>query len=111
MATYTLTTVIEGGAPGADTLAREWALANNILVEEYKAEWGKYGKAAGPIRNKRMLDEGKPDVVVGFTNKDLSESRGTANMIKQAVEADIVTYLYHYPNPISLIKRREVIGL
>lgn len=79
-------TVIEGGAKGADYLARIWAKECGWDLEEYPANWKELGKAAGPIRNKQMLEEGKPDLVVAFLAPD---SRGTANMIKQAQEANI----------------------
>lgn len=79
-------TIIEGGARGADTLARDYADECGWALEEYPANWDKYGKAAGPIRNKQMLDEGKPDLVIAFLAKD---SKGTANMIKQAKEAGV----------------------
>jgi hypothetical protein len=76
--------LIEGEAPGADTLAREWATEQGIPVERYPADWNRHGKAAGPIRNRRMLVEGKPDLVVAFPG-----GRGTANMISQAEAAGV----------------------
>lgn len=71
--------IIHGAASGADTLAKEWAIKNSILDEPFPANWGRYGKAAGPFRNQKMLNEGQPHVVVAFPG-----GRGTANMIKQA---------------------------
>lgn len=89
-----VTTLIEGGASGADYLAKMIAEKLGITVEEYPAEWNRYGKAAGPIRNKRMLDEGRPDLVFAFHN-DISKSKGTKNMIDQAqsrgIEVRLVT--------------------
>lgn len=78
-----ITTVIEGGCPtGADYLAHLIANELGIKVEEYPADWRRYGKAAGPIRNKRMLDESKPDLVYAFHN-NISKSKGTKNMMEQ----------------------------
>ena len=74
-----ITCIIQGEAPGADAWARKWAERNGVPVEGYEAEWGKYGKRAGPLRNKRMLDEGRPDGVVAFPG-----GRGTADMVGQA---------------------------
>lgn len=71
--------IIHGVALGADELAGEYAKCNGIPCTVYKAYWNTYGKAAGPIRNKRMLEEGKPDIVIAFPG-----GRGTANMIQQA---------------------------
>lgn len=82
--------VIEGEAPGADTLARQWADSMGIPVEKYPAQWDKYGKAAGPIRNTQMLVEGKPDLVFAFS-KDLASSLGTANMVSQAKRSAVTT--------------------
>lgn len=79
-------TVIEGGAIGADFLARVWAKEWGFEYEEYPADWKTYGKAAGPIRNKQMLIEGKPDLVIAFLAKG---SIGTKDMIKQSKEAKV----------------------
>lgn len=77
-------TIIHGGARGADSLADQWAVVNWVPFEEYKADWKTYGKAAGAIRNQRMLDEGKPDVVIAFPG-----GTGTADMIRRAKRAGI----------------------
>lgn len=76
--------VIEGDARGADRIAGYWARRNRIDNLKFPADWRAHGKAAGPIRNKRMLDEGKPDAVLAFPG-----GRGTANMIEQARGAGI----------------------
>lgn len=87
-----ITEIIQGGARGADTLACQWAHLAGVNEREFRAEWGKYGKAAGPIRNKQMLDEGKPDLVIAFPiNGDLNATRGTKNMVEQARAAGIAT--------------------
>ncbi len=84
--------VIEGEARGADTLAREVAEEFNIPVLAFPADWNKYGRAAGPIRNRQMLDEGKPDLVIAF-HSNIVESRGTKNMLEQARSRGIHTRL------------------
>ena len=76
--------LMSGGAPGADTLAWEWGWARNFHCERYFADWKQHGRAAGPIRNQRMIDEGKPDLVVAFPG-----GRGTADMIKRAETAGV----------------------
>lgn len=73
-------TIIHGAAPGADRLADDWAIGEWCAVEEYPADWVKFGRSAGPIRNREMLDKGKPDVVVAFPG-----GKGTENMIQQAI--------------------------
>jgi len=58
--------LIEGGARGADQLAMSWAHERGIEHLRFDADWEARGRAAGPIRNQRMLDEGRPDVVIAF---------------------------------------------
>ena len=86
-------TIISGGANGADRLAARSARRQNIPLEEYPADWRGQGKSAGAIRNQRMLDEGKPDVVWAFVDKPLVESRGTADMVRRARKAGIKTFV------------------
>lgn len=77
-------TLISGAARGADTAALDYAVVNWMLFEEYPADWETYGKKAGFIRNKKMLDEGKPNVVVAFPG-----GKGTAGMVTLAKKAGI----------------------
>lgn len=74
--------LIHGAARGADQLAADWALERGVLCNAYPADWDAHGKAAGPIRNKKMLDAGKPHMVIAFPG-----GKGTANMIQQAEAA------------------------
>src|SRR6266446_6491961 len=71
--------LIAGGARGADTLACQWARDREVPAIVYEAEWAKLGRKAGPIRNQRMLDHGKPDLVVAFPG-----GHGTADMVGRA---------------------------
>lgn len=71
--------VIHGGARGADTLAHRWAQNHCVPIERYPADWDRYGRAAGPIRNVEMLAKSQPDVVLAFPGGD-----GTAHMVKIA---------------------------
>lgn len=70
--------IVEGGAAGADTLAREWATAHGIECKTFAADWAAHGKAAGPMRNQLMLDSGV-DGVLAFPG-----GRGTADMVSRA---------------------------
>lgn len=77
--------VIEGGANGADDIVSKWSASRNVHNHKrYHADWAIHGKAAGPIRNQRMIDEGKPDLVVAFPG-----GRGTADMVNRAMAAGI----------------------
>ena len=87
--------IIEGGASGADAIAREYAQRRSIKVIEVKADWDKYGKQAGPIRNSAMIAM-KPDLVLAFS-KDLSKNKGTSDTVKKAIAENIkVCYNGHY---------------
>lgn len=84
------TIIIHGGARGADSLAGNLATSLNMKVIKFPAEWDKYGKAAGVLRNQQMLDDGHPDLVVYF-HKDLENSKGTKDMVTRAVDNKIKT--------------------
>lgn len=77
-------TVIHGGARGADSLADGWSADNWNQTIRFPADWNTHGKAAGPIRNQQMLDEGKPDLVVAFPG-----GAGTADMVRRARKAGV----------------------
>jgi hypothetical protein len=80
--------IIHGAAKGADSIAGSLAREYNIEVEEYPADWLRYGRAAGPIRNKQMLDEGKPNYVYAF-HENIWDSKGTRSMIGLAKKYNI----------------------
>jgi hypothetical protein len=86
-------TVINGGALGADRIARKWATLNGHPCETYKANWTVHGKAAGPLRNALMLADGKPDIAWCFVTKPLEKSRGSFDMVKRLKAAGIPTYV------------------
>lgn len=79
--------LIQGSADGADYLAWQWAEDRNVPVGSYPARWDEHGKAAGPIRNREMLTEGKPDVVLAFPG-----GPGSRNMVAQAENAGVKVY-------------------
>lgn len=76
--------LICGMAVGADTMAYNWAKRHGVEVHEFPADWNQYGKRAGYIRNKQMLDEGKPDLVIAFPG-----GKGTAMMVNLARQAGV----------------------
>jgi hypothetical protein len=88
------TVVIHGAAPGADTYAGVCARQAGLEVEAYPADWKQYNKAAGPIRNKQMLDEGKPDIVYAFPGGPLDKTTGTKDMVRQARAAGVETVVF-----------------
>jgi len=79
-----ISVVIHGGARGADLLAEKWAIANGVRHIAYKADWETHGRAAGPIRNRRMVEDAKPDLVIAFPG-----GSGTADCVHWAHEAGV----------------------
>lgn len=71
-------TIIEGGAKGVDTLAREFAIERNIPYEEHPADWDKNGRAAGYIRNVEMVKEADVALIIWD-----GKSKGTAHAMKK----------------------------
>ena len=86
------TVVIEGGARGADRIAAGVARSLGMHVREFPANWTGQGRAAGPVRNKRMLAE-QPAQVLAF-HSDIEKSKGTKHMVTIALEAGIPVFLY-----------------
>jgi hypothetical protein len=84
--------IIEGEAKGADTFARLAGEKLDCPVHKFPAEWKKYGRGAGPIRNKQMLIEGKPDLVIAFHDQ-IEKSKGTLNMLNTAVQSGVPAIL------------------
>lgn len=90
-------TVIQGGASGADFCAGIWAKNKSIEVRQYDAEWKIHGRGAGAIRNRRMLYDGKPDLVVAFPG-----GKGTTDMKRQARNAGVQVIEYSEEDQLSL---------
>lgn len=86
------TTVVHGAAPGADSLAgeavrlRRVASGGDIKEERHPADWARHGRAAGPIRNREMLNSGIDQV---YAFRLPGESPGTDHMVRIAREAGI----------------------
>lgn len=78
--------LISSTARGADTLGAELATEYRMDLVSFPANWARYGRAAGILRNQQMLDEGKPDLVLAFWD---GKSRGTADMINRARKAGV----------------------
>ena len=88
------TKIISGGADGADTLAKQYATEHGLGYQEFLPNWDAYGKPAGYLRNKQIVDAS--DELVAFWNKI---SPGTKSSIDLANEADKPVYIYWPPEP------------
>jgi hypothetical protein len=98
--------IIDGEAPGADSLAGAFyggaedgihGIHEDVAHERYAADWNSYGNAAGPYRNQREIDRGKPDIAVGFVDgvdtRGRPNTRGSADMHDRLLAAGVSTYL------------------
>lgn len=68
--------IVSGCASGADTMGERYAKENGFEIMRFPAQWAKYGRGAGHIRNKEMYNV--CDALVAFWD---GNSRGTKNMI------------------------------
>ncbi len=76
-------TILSGGCQGADLLGERFAKENSFPIKRYLPDWKKYGKAAGPIRNKQMVDVCHK--VICFWD---GKSKGTESLIKYAKKSE-----------------------
>lgn len=90
--THELPVLVHGGATGADTeAARTGQRLFNLPIEIHRADWNTHGKAAGPIRNKEMVNLGA-DLCLAFPDHRKGQgSRGTWGCIELAHQAGILT--------------------
>lgn len=87
------TVVVHGCAKGADRMAEQEAQKLGLLVERYPAEWGKFGKRAGLLRNIEMAQAGA-DLCIAFWD---GRSTGTAHMMDTARKYEI---------PVEIVGKR-----
>lgn len=85
--------VMHGAARGVDTIAAKIAAGLGLEIEDYPADWKRYGKRAGIERNLDMLDA-RPDLVIAFWD---GQSRGTAHTIREAEKRGIRVEVHRRP--------------
>ena len=79
---FVITELISGACPtGVDVLGEKWAKENGIKIIRYPANWDKYGRAAGPIRNEQMSEIAEALIAIWD-----GKSPGTKNMISNATK-------------------------
>ena len=83
--------IISGGARGADAFAKKYAEEESLIYIEFPAEWDKFGKSAGFIRNQTIVDN--CDMVLAFWD---GQSRGTADTIEKAKKAKKPIFIVYY---------------
>lgn len=77
---YDITEVVSGCATGVDRLGEQWARTNNIPITEMPADWNRYGRSAGPYRNRAMAEYADAAIVIWD-----GKSRGSRNMIENMI--------------------------
>jgi hypothetical protein len=92
------TVILSGHAYGVDRMGEQWANENNIPLEVYPAEWDKYGKRAGYLRNAQMAEKAEALVAVWD-----GKSKGTKIMIDIAKRKNLNTYVDIMPHQIVKI--------
>ena len=91
--------IIHGAARGADSIADTVAKTLGLSVESHPADWEKYHRSAGPIRNQEML---KSSVVLVFAFHDsLPRSKGTRDMVKRSIKAKVPVTLHSSDGSLS----------
>jgi len=85
---FAISQVVSGMASGVDALGVLWAKENDVLLAEYPADWKRYGRAAGMIRNKQMSENA--DALVAIWD---GKSHGTQNMIGTAKAQGLMVYV------------------
>lgn len=83
--------IVHGNAKGVDSIANTWAKEHHVPVEKFPAEWKKWGKAAGMIRNREMLEVYPNALVVAFPSP---QSIGTYGMLKEAEKRGHSIWVY-----------------
>lgn len=88
--------IVSGHCSGADQLGEKYAENNNILCSIFPAQWKKYGRAAGPIRNSEMISyasESDFPIVVAFVSPN---AKGTNDTVKKAEKQNFTKILVDY---------------
>lgn len=94
------TEIVSGGAVGVDTVAKRYALKNNIKYKEFLPEYQKYGRRAPLVRNDAIIDYS--DLVMAFWN---GHSKGTKYVINQCQKKCVPLYIYMPENTPQAAKK------
>jgi predicted Rossmann fold nucleotide-binding protein DprA/Smf involved in DNA uptake len=86
---FEITQVISGCARGVDRLGEQWGYAHDVSIARFPADWKRYGKLAGPIRNKEMA--AYADALIAVWD---GKSTGTGHMIRTAKERGLHVFVF-----------------
>lgn len=85
-----VTEVVSGTCRGGDRVGEAWAEANSVSVSRFPAEWEKFGRAAGPVRNARMAEVAEQVILI--LDRPLEETRGSLSMSREAGKRGLRVY-------------------
>ena len=88
-AQFDITTVVSGGAKGVDALGERYASEMNKELNVFNADWETHGRAAGPIRNRKMAENAEALIAIWD-----GQSRGTKNMIETATKKGLRVHVH-----------------
>lgn len=99
---FVVTSVVSGKAKGGDRVGERYAIANNLPLYKFPADWKQYGKSAGYIRNTEMAENAEALIALwdGFSN-------GTRNMIEIARRKKFPILVYNYVNQTISIHTKK----
>lgn len=85
---FPIATVVSGGAKGVDALGERYSEEKGLNLKIFRADWETHGRAAGPIRNRKMAENA--DALIAIWD---GKSRGTKNMIETAEKKNLLVYV------------------
>ena len=94
---FNITEVVSGAARGVDRLGEKWANSHGIPVRQVHAEWERYGKRAGYLRNEKMADYANALIAVWD-----GQSKGTEHMIRIARAKGLKVYIFRTTPNITI---------
>lgn len=92
---HSFPTIVTGGARGADSLGKKYALEEEVKHREFPAKWDEYGKSAGYRRNVEMAEYA--EALLAFWD---GKSKGTKHMIDIALEKGLLVKVVRYENSL-----------
>jgi len=93
---YLPAVLVSGGAQGADALAERLAEERGLTIDVIPADWQRYGRGAGPIRNKQIVESA--DLVIAFWD---GKSRGTRSALAHADKVGVPVEVHHPDGPVT----------
>jgi hypothetical protein len=95
---FEVTEVVSGTARGVDQFGEKWARKNNIPIKRFQADWDKFGKRAGYLRNQEMAHYA--DALVAVWDE---HSKGTKHMVSLMLSESKAVYVLKYPSYLNVV--------